>query len=72
MCSNTKDSENYVLELTRQETVLLGHIILSGKLYCTSYEPLSALCGKIDNLCKEVYKAKKNNNEIPRQQKPNC
>ena len=52
--------EKYVLELDRKEVVMLGALVLNQKLYKTSYEPLKGLCHKIDSICKEVNKNRKN------------
>ena len=50
-----KNNETYTLELNRHELVLLGHLVLSQKLYNTSYEPLKNLCDKIDYICQNFY-----------------
>ena len=62
-----KNNETYTVELNRQELVLLGHLVLSQKLYNTSYEPLKNLCDKIDGICQNFYiNLHKNNvDEIP-------
>ena len=52
--------EKFVLELDRKEAVMLGALVLNQKLYKTSYEPLKGLCNKIDSICKEVNKNRKN------------
>ena len=64
---NMKNNETYTVELNRQELVLLGHLVLSQKLYNTSYEPLKNLCDKIDGICQNFYiNLQKNNvDEIP-------
>ena len=54
--------EKYILELDRKEVVMLGAIIVKDKLYTTSYEPLKELCDKIDGICKQVNKNRKNEN----------
>ena len=62
-----KNNETYTVELNRQELVLLGHLVLSQKLYNTSYETLKNLCDKIDGICQNFYiNLQKNNvDEIP-------
>ena len=50
----------YILELTRKEVVMLGQIVFTQQLYQTSYEPLRKLCNKIDNICVDILKEKKN------------
>jgi hypothetical protein len=55
-----KIMEKYILELDRKEVVMLGALVLNQKLYKTSYESLKGLCNKIDRICKEVNKNRKN------------
>jgi hypothetical protein len=52
--------EKFILELDRKEAVMLGALVLNQKLYKTSYGPLKGLCEKIDNICKEINKPRKN------------
>lgn len=52
--------EKYILELDRKEAVMLGAIVLHQKLYKTSYEPLKGLCNKVDSICKDIQKTRKN------------
>ena len=50
------DEEKYVLELSRAQVALLGHLVISQHLYQSSYEPLQELCKKIDTMCKSLRK----------------
>jgi len=54
------ENNKYILELSRHELVMLGHLVLSQKLYNSSYEPLQNLCEKIDELCKNYYVTRDN------------
>lgn len=64
------ENNKYILELSRHELVMLGHLILSQKLYNSSYEPLRNLCEKIDGLCKDYYvtRGKDKQDEVPGKQ----
>ena len=64
------ENNKYILELSRHELVMLGHLVLNQKLYNSSYEPLQNLCEKIDGLCKNYYvtRNKDKQDEIPGEQ----
>lgn len=64
------ENNKYILELSRHELVMLGHLVLSQKLYNSSYEPLQILCEKIDGLCKNYYvtRYKDKQDEVPGKQ----
>ena len=51
-----KSEEKYILELSRAQVALLGHLVISQHLYQSTYEPLQELCKKIDIICKNLKK----------------